>query len=631
MSTNLGTAVLDLDVDSSGLHRGVDKAEGKVKGSVGGFSTSTLAIGAAFTGVGLAVRNAWDELSEAQRVGAQTDAVLKSTGGAAGVTKKGIEDLATEISNYSGLDDEIVQSGANMLLTFTKVKNGVGAGNQVFDRATKAIADISVGMGKDMTSTSIMVGKALNDPIKGLTALGRAGVQFTQAQKDAITEMVKSGNVAGAQKAILKELETQFGGSARAAGNTLPGQLAKARVAFDNMSAQLLSALIPALLKVAQAFLAIFSFLQAHASTIQTILMVLAPMAGLILGIIAAIKIWTAVQAALNAILLANPFVLIAGLIAGLVAAIIIAYQESETFRNIVQAVWSAVQRIITTGVNVAVGLFNTLRGAINAVINWVRSNWPVIATIISGPFAPLVALATNAFGIRSALTGAFTSMLGAVRSTMSSVITAITSLWDNARDAGKTLGQNVWNGISNGIAKVGQLAGELGSKVQNAISSVAGSASGWAFQIGQAIINGIINGLGGLFNAVKSKVESALSSALDAVNPFSPVEHGGEIYLGRPLVEGAVAGLDGMADQVRARLNAELRGAMPGARGTRGIGAGGTSVSGALSAGSGGMGGGVSVHFHGPVIGTGDERSLARELARIVEPALNRRVSLAG
>lgn len=628
MSSNLGTAVLDLDTDNSRLARGLNQAEGKVKGSVGGFSTSTLAIGAAFTGVGFAVKNAWDELANAQKVGAQTDAVLKSTGGAANVTKGHVQDLATEISGYSGLDDEVVQSGQNMLLTFTKVRNGVGAGNQIFDRATKAITDLSVGMGKDMTSSSIMVGKALQDPIKGMTSLGRAGVVFTQKQKDAIKAMVDSGNHAGAQKAILKELEVQFGGSARAAGNTLPGQLAKARVAFDNMSASLLAALIPALLTFAQALLSIFGFLQAHSNVLKPLVIVLGTMAITIAVVTGAIKAWAIAQAVLNAVVAANPFVIVAALLAGLVVAIIYAYNESETFRNIVQAVWATIKSVITNGVNVAVGLFNTLKNAIQAAINWTRANWPIIATIISGPFAPLVALATNAFGIRSALTGAFGAILSMVQNQMSNVIGAIKSLWDDARSAGVTLGQNIWNGISNGIAKVGQLAGDLGAKVSSAISSVAGSAASWAFNIGQSIVNGIISGLGGLLSAVKSKVESSLRGALDAVNPFSPVEHGAEIYLGRPIVEGALTGLDGMADQMQRKLDGELSGALSPMRG--GVGSQAASAFGASRmAGRGAGGGNVTVAFHGPVIGTGDERSLARELARIVQPALDRRVSV--
>lgn len=84
----------------------------------------------------------------------------------------------------SGTDDELIQSGANLLLTFTNIRNEVGKSNKIFDQATQAALDVSVAFGKDMTSSSILVGKALNDPTKGVSSLTRVGVSFTAAQKD---------------------------------------------------------------------------------------------------------------------------------------------------------------------------------------------------------------------------------------------------------------------------------------------------------------------------------------------------------------------------------------------------------------------------------------------------------------
>jgi phage-related minor tail protein len=94
-------------------------------------------------------------------------------------------DLATAISNKTGIDDEAIQSGENLLLTFTNIRNETGKGNDVFNQATQTITDMSVALGQDMKSSAIQVGKALNDPIKGVTALQRVGVSFTAAQKRA--------------------------------------------------------------------------------------------------------------------------------------------------------------------------------------------------------------------------------------------------------------------------------------------------------------------------------------------------------------------------------------------------------------------------------------------------------------
>lgn len=99
------------------------------------------------------------------------------------------------------------------LLTFGNV-----AGT-VFDRAQVAALDLATRMGGDLQAATLTIGKALNDPVKGLTALGRAGIQFTAQQKEQIKQMVAVGDAAGAQSIMLAELEKQFGGAAKAAGD----------------------------------------------------------------------------------------------------------------------------------------------------------------------------------------------------------------------------------------------------------------------------------------------------------------------------------------------------------------------------------------------------------------------------
>jgi hypothetical protein len=131
------------------------------------------------------------------------------------------------------------------LLTFTNVRNEAGRGNDIFDRATKTVLDMSTALGEDGKSASIQLGKALNDPIKGVTALRRVGVQFTDGQKAQIKQMVKTGNTMGAQKLILKELNREFGGSAKAAGDTLPGKLNILKETMRNLGGQIATKLAP--------------------------------------------------------------------------------------------------------------------------------------------------------------------------------------------------------------------------------------------------------------------------------------------------------------------------------------------------------------------------------------------------
>lgn len=150
-------------------------------------------------------------------------------------------DLAAELQNVTRYSDEETLSAENLLLTFTNIKN------DVFPQATRLVQDMSTALGQDLKSSAIQLGKALQDPVNGITALKRVGVNFTDAQKDMIKSMVAAGNVAGAQKVILKELATEFGGSAVAAGKTFAGQMDILKNKFNDFQEKVGTALMPML------------------------------------------------------------------------------------------------------------------------------------------------------------------------------------------------------------------------------------------------------------------------------------------------------------------------------------------------------------------------------------------------
>lgn len=246
MARDIRVAILGDSRDFSRAVRNVQQDAGKLNRSFAGIArVAAVGFGAAAVGVAAIGGAAVKSLMRIEKIGAQTDAVLKSTAGAAGVTRKHIDDLAGSIEAMSGVEAEAVTEGQNLLLTFTKIQNRAGKGNDVFDQATKAMVDMSVAMGTDIKSSSILVGKALNDPIKGVTALTRAGVQFTEKQKATIKRMVEMNDIAGAQKIILGELNTQFGGSAKALGNTLSGRIERIKHQFGTLTESLVARLMP--------------------------------------------------------------------------------------------------------------------------------------------------------------------------------------------------------------------------------------------------------------------------------------------------------------------------------------------------------------------------------------------------
>ena len=180
-------------------------------------------------GVGFSVRAVLQATIEQERVLAQLDARIRSTGGAAGLTRRELEDMANEMQRVTTFSNEAVNGMQAVLLTFTQVRG------DVFRDATPLILDMATAMGMDLQSAALQVGKALNDPLLGVSALSRAGVQFNEEQREMIKLMVETGDVAGAQRIILEELEKQFGGSARAARETFGGALIGLREAISDL------------------------------------------------------------------------------------------------------------------------------------------------------------------------------------------------------------------------------------------------------------------------------------------------------------------------------------------------------------------------------------------------------------
>jgi acid phosphatase family membrane protein YuiD len=238
-------------MSAAGKRAGSDAADGFGSSFKSGVSNvakagALLLAGAAAGGVAF-VKGSISEAREAQKVGAITEQIIKSTGGVAKVTAAQVGDLATAISNKTGVDDEAIQAGANMLLTFKNVRNEAGKGADVFDRATKAAADLSAAGFGDMAGQSKMLGKALNDPVKGISALSRSGVTFTEQQKAQIKTLVASGKTLEAQKIILGEVESQVGGTAEASATA--GE--KLATAWGNFKEGIGTSLLPLVDKLA--------------------------------------------------------------------------------------------------------------------------------------------------------------------------------------------------------------------------------------------------------------------------------------------------------------------------------------------------------------------------------------------
>lgn len=228
--------------DASAKLRGIEGSLGNLGGVLKGAFLGAVGLATgALAGLTAGLTDCVKGAMEAEKVQAQLAAVLKSTGGAAGLTADDVNSLATSLSELTPYEDDVIVSAENMLLTFTKI------GKDIFPQATETVLNMATAMGGDLQGASIQLGKALNDPIAGVGALSRVGVQFTEDQKAMIKTLVESGDTMGAQKIILQELQTEFGGAAKAAGTTFAGQLEILKNQFGNVKDEIGTALIPVL------------------------------------------------------------------------------------------------------------------------------------------------------------------------------------------------------------------------------------------------------------------------------------------------------------------------------------------------------------------------------------------------
>jgi hypothetical protein len=215
----------------------VSKTLRNVNKGLGGLSKKSLAvgtaIGTALGGIALKaigaltgqITGAFQKLGEQDQLIKRTNNVLQTTGNIANVTADQILKQSSALEMLTGMEQEAIQNGQNLLLTFTNLRNEAGEGNDIFTQASSIMVDLATAMGGDPQGAAIQLGKALNDPTKGITALTRVGVSFTQQQKDQVKALQASGDILGAQKVILGELNTQFGGAGKAAGESFAGQM----------------------------------------------------------------------------------------------------------------------------------------------------------------------------------------------------------------------------------------------------------------------------------------------------------------------------------------------------------------------------------------------------------------------
>jgi predicted nucleic acid-binding Zn-ribbon protein len=210
---------------------------GKLIGVAAGVTGAIAAMSGAFRLLGSSLA----EAREQRKAMAQTAAVMKSMGRTE--APKAIEKLVRSLSLMSGIEDDEILSSVNLMLTFGEVTG------KTFNEAERAAVDLSAAFHLKLQSATVMVGKALNNPIGGLTSLMRVGVAFTEQQKEQVKSMMEVGDLAGAQAIIMAELKRQVSGSAKAQADDID----KISVAWKDVQQSIGEVLLSGISEIMQA------------------------------------------------------------------------------------------------------------------------------------------------------------------------------------------------------------------------------------------------------------------------------------------------------------------------------------------------------------------------------------------
>jgi phage-related protein len=488
-------AILKIDIvaDATKALKALQDTGGAAEKAGGGFASAGKAIaGVVSAGAVVAFGTSSVKAAEESAVAtARLEQIFSSMGDTTGQAAAAAGDYATQLSKKIGVDDEAIMAGQAQLATFGEVSSETARMAGIFDRATAAGADLAAAGFGSIESNAVQLGKALQDPTKGMTALAKSGVTFTDSQKAQIAALQESGDLLGAQKIVLAAVEQQVGGTAAATATSSD----KMKVAFGEVQEQIGGKLMPVVAGLMDLFTRYSS--------------VLVPVAAVIAGLIAVTYAWGIAQQALavaqgvataatwlfNVAVAANPIGLIVIAIAAFIAALVVLFTKVDFFRNLLQSVW-----------------------------DWIAGNWPLLLAILLGPFGPLLVLVVRNFGaIKDAIENAldwirdnWPLLLAILTGPVGIAVLAIIKNFDTIRDVAAAMVGWVSDRFQDLLGFVSRVASTF-----SAIMAGIADAIRLPMDAATAMYNWVadkVNALLGVVSGIRDRVTGAMSGVADAL-----------------------------------------------------------------------------------------------------------------
>mgnify|MGYP003654693337 CR=1 FL=1 len=287
-------------------------------------------------------------------------------------------ELAEAQALLTGVSNIQIKESQAQLLTFKNLAKTAKVVGGTFDRASQAVLDMTAA-GVGGGNAAIALGKALENPIKGITALAKSGVTFTDQEKEKIKTLVESNKMLEAQDMVLKAIEKQVSGTAIATAD----DTAKMKEGFAQFTQQLGMALLPVLQAVTPILLKMASWAKDNPGTFLAIAAAIGAIATAIIGANIAMAAWGVITAATTLLngALATSFTAIqvaSGLIVftAIIAGLVIAYAKFQWFRDGVSKVFNFLGTALGVYVDLIKIQVNVLMTVFKTVFNGIASAW---------------------------------------------------------------------------------------------------------------------------------------------------------------------------------------------------------------------------------------------------------------
>lgn len=550
-----------------------------------GFRKMALPAAAALAGIGKASLDAAKAAAEDDAAQSKLANTLKNTAGATDTQVASTEKWIAAQGKALGVSDDELRPALGKLATVT---GSVGKAQKLASLAM----DVSAGSGKSLSSVTDALMKAQNGSLGGLSRLG-----------------VATKNADGSTKSlaqVTKDLADTYKNSASTAAETAAGKQKRLQVALGELQEEIGAKLLPVLQKMAEIGLQAVQWIGDNTGKVTALVGIIAGLSAAVLIVNAAMsaasavmaiyhatttilstatKAFAAAQWLVNAALTANPIGLVVVAIAALVAGLVLAYKNSDTFREAVdkafQFLKDKIPPILEVIKNAVVKTFNFLKDFVNDPVGTMKDAivkgwtaikdktselWDKVKEVVRDKVDDAVEKAKD---LKTKVVAFFASapswLLNEGRQLVQGLIggigekfEALREKMENAKDAignkfvnavtfllaeGRQIVSGLIGGIGEKFSDLAEKAGDIKTKVTDKFTT----AATWLYDTGKNIVQGLINGIQALAGEATQAAVNLVKNAMDAAKKFLKLGSPSKLtrQFGEWTGEGLVIGID--------------------------------------------------------------------------------------